>query len=411
MPETDISVDIAVVGGGAAGIAAAVTAARAGAATLLVDRQCMLGGMGSAALVHTICGLYLLRDAPGAHFAHEGFPREFAERLLKMGGASPPVRMGRLDVLPHDPAAFALLSDIMTGECRNLKVWLHCELSAVHTTASRVTGFNVLCCGQERRVVATHFVDASGDANLLHLANSPTTRAAPEDLQRPGYVVGLSGLPTAALSDGARLAIAHAIVSGIKDGSLSPSALGAGFRQAIHEGHAFLTIDLKGHANDEPYNPTDPACLAEVTRIGRRTATEIITYLRTRQDGFKYARISQWPARPGIRETRRATGRYELKGADILSGATFPDGAAVSTWPLELRENPRGPRWRFPETGAIGHIPLRSLQSASLDNVHVAGRCISCDHDAQAAIRVMATCMATGEAAAKAFTDGNGLAR
>ena len=156
MSERTVSVDVAVAGGGAAGIAAAVTAARAGASTVLIDRQCMLGGMGSAALVHTICGLYVLHDAPGVAFAHEGFPREFAERLIAMGGAAQPVRMGRVDVLPHHPAAFALLADSMASDCRNMRVWLHCELAAVHSDSSsrKVTAVEVLCCGERWQVNA-----------------------------------------------------------------------------------------------------------------------------------------------------------------------------------------------------------------------------------------------------------------
>ena len=111
-------IDILVVGGGTAGIAAAVSAARAGARTLLVERRNALGGMASNALVHTLCGLYLLRndDAQPLAYANEGFPREFAESVIRAGGASEPVRMGKLDVLPHQPAALAAVADDITRQ-------------------------------------------------------------------------------------------------------------------------------------------------------------------------------------------------------------------------------------------------------------------------------------------------------
>ena len=80
-----ISCEVVVAGGGSAGLSAAIAAARAGAETLLIERGGMLGGMGSSAFVHTICGLYEIRDAPGAIFANEGFPPEFAKRLIGCG--------------------------------------------------------------------------------------------------------------------------------------------------------------------------------------------------------------------------------------------------------------------------------------------------------------------------------------
>src|SRR5690606_11787358 len=75
---------------------------------------------------------------------------------------------------------------------------------------------------------------------------------------------------------------------------------------------------------------------------------------------------------------------------------------ALGTWPIELRERHTGPRWRFPEGNRPTHIPLRALRVRGAENLWVAGRCISCDHEAQASIRVIGTCMATGQAAGAA---------
>src|SRR6187401_2996476 len=113
--------DVLVAGGGSAGIAAAVAAARVGARTLLVERHGLLGGMASVALVHSICGLYRLDDGSKPPLlANGGFAAEFARQLLASGGASGPVRMGRVDVLLQRPAAFAQLSDTLVRQTPGL---------------------------------------------------------------------------------------------------------------------------------------------------------------------------------------------------------------------------------------------------------------------------------------------------
>jgi len=86
------SFDVAVVGGGSAGLAAAVSAARIGSRTLLVERSDLLGGNASLAYVHTICGLFAPADAGDANWIHPGFPRRFALGLRDAGAAAAPER-------------------------------------------------------------------------------------------------------------------------------------------------------------------------------------------------------------------------------------------------------------------------------------------------------------------------------
>ena len=100
-----------------------------------------------------------------------------------------------------------------------------------------------------------------------------------------------------------------------------------------------------------------------------------------------------------MRESRRWLGQARLTGEDVLSGRRFDDEIALATWPLELRETAKGAKLRFPENDLPAGIPLGSLRAAGDDRLFVAGRCLSCDHEAQASIRVMGTCFATGQAA------------
>src|ERR1700722_14122189 len=126
MPSTTLSCDVLVIGGGAAGIAAATAAGRAGAQTILLERYGFLGGLASAAWVGTICGLYL-RDTTGREAVpvSGGFPQEFASRLQTASGAKPLRVDAGLWVLPYQPPDFARVADAMVGETKNVTVILH----------------------------------------------------------------------------------------------------------------------------------------------------------------------------------------------------------------------------------------------------------------------------------------------
>lgn len=388
--------DVLVAGGGSAGIAAAVSAARAGARTLLVERGGLLGGMGTAALVHTICGLFLLRDDEQQVWANGGFARHFAERLLASGGAREPVRMGRVVVMPHDPAAFAALADEMAAEAPELEVWMHAEIVSV---ADGLEALEVVCRGVRRTVAASAYVDATGDATLTMLAGGDFAMTEPGRLQRPAYIAGLRGFSDGFFDDERRMRLAHGIVAAVSDGRLPREALGAGFRRGSTPDEAFLTIDLAGDREAETWDPVSPRLLGEVEVRGRKTARAIAQYLQLNEEGCGECRVTHWPARAGVRESRRACGVYELTGEDIIRGAVFDDAIANIGWPIELRERATGPKWLFPETTSPAQIPLRSLRHRDLARLWIAGRCLSCTHEAQASIRVMGTCMATGEAA------------
>jgi hypothetical protein len=385
--------DVLVAGGGSAGLAAAVSAARAGARTLLVERGGMLGGMAPAALVHSICGLYRLPqgDAPPA-WANPGFAVEFAQRLIRAGGAVEPVRMGRVDVLPQHPTAFACVADALVRETPRLEVLLHSEIVA----ASAKGEASLICRGREFEVRASTMIDATGDGALATLLGAPFAQETPERLQRPAFIFGLAGVDTVDFGDERRLRLAGRIATAVTAGELPAGALGAAFRATGWPGEVFVTIDFAG---DAAFDPTDPASLSALEMEGRALASELTAFLARNAAGFAASFISAFPSRIGVRESRRVEGLYRLETDDLLRGATFDDAVALATWPMELRETNRGPRLRFPTNGQPCEIPLRSLRFRDLDRCFVAGRCISCSHEAQASIRVIGTCLATGEAA------------
>jgi len=392
------SFDVAVIGGGSAGLAAAVTAARTGARTLLIERHGYLGGMGTASLVHSFCGLYLLREESGAVLANPGFASEIAERMIAATGIGP-LRMGRLDVLPQHPVEFVRIADQLVAAERTLELRLHTEVSAVSRNDDE---WEIGLCGRSgvRPVVSKNLIDASGDAVVAGLLGGGSSMAAAPKLQRRPTFSGSDS--TSSMADDSRLHTAGLIVEGVRGRPPSCGCAGHHFRASGRAGEIFASIDLAGGDTVSHFDPLDTACLTDLELRGRRLASEVMRWLSSRSESWRGAYISQWPVRAGIRESRRWIGEYVLTGADLLAGTRFDDEVALATWPMEFREDPKGPKLRYPEGNRPAGIPLRCLKPAGIDRLFVAGRCISTDHDAQASIRVMGTCFATGEAAGRA---------
>ena len=388
--------DVAVLGGGSAGLAAAVSAARQGARTLIIERHGYCGGMGSAALVHSFCGLYLLRSEPGAVPANPGIPMEIAEHMITATGIGPQ-RMGRVDVLPQHPIEFVAIADAMIAAEKNLTPYFHTEITAIRRQSGERWEVALASRSGHHTATARTLIDASGDAIAANMLDLDSAIAESPRLQRPAYVFGLHGVEPSGSDEG--LKIAGLIVEGIRAGRLEKSALGIAFRPSGRPGEVFGTIDLSGDEAGSPYDPCDTRTLTTLEHRGRAIATQATAWVREKHHGWKNAFISHWPARAGIRESRRWVGEHILTGDDIRHGKRFEDETCLATWPMEFRENNRGPKLVFPIDDRPTGIPLACLRPQGIDRLWVAGRCISTDHEAQASIRVMGTCFATGEAA------------
>jgi hypothetical protein len=390
--------DLAVIGGGSAGLAAAITAARSGARVIVIERHGFLGGMGTASLVHTFCGLYLLRMEPNAVFANPGFATEMATRMIAATGIGPQ-RMGRVDVLLQHPVEFVKIADELVAAEHTLELMLHTEVCGVSQTGP---GWKICISGRagEECIRARTLIDASGDAAVSEFLSSASEMTASAKLQRPAYIFGVR--TTAVMTDDLRLHTAGLIVEGVRRGELSVDAMGMTFRASGRAGEVFGSIDLSGCEESFDFDPLDRHCLTQIELRGRMLATSVMRWLTFRSDSWKTAYISHWPVRAGIRESRRWVGEYVLTGDDLLEGRRFDDEIALATWPMEFREDAKGPKWRYPKENRPAGIPIGCLRPIGIQNLWVAGRCISTDHDAQASIRVMGTCFATGEAAGRA---------
>lgn len=388
-----LSYDVAVVGGGAAGLAAALAAARAGARTALVERYGFLGGMATAGMVSTVCGLYHTTADGGPEPLNEGFCETFARRLSAMPGCEKPVRRGRAFVLPYTPFAFACLADQLTGAASGLDVHLHATLAAATTSGRRLESARVSTWEGEVELTARAFVDATGDAVLAHRAGAATETPPASERQLPSLVFVLQQVDPAAVAPGARVAVLRALAAAERDGRLPRGASHLALAPSPQPGEVVCKLALDGVVAGAG------GLMTAAEREGRRRALAVAQFLAT-LPGFARSFVSHAAPQIGVRESRRVVGRYRLTREDVLSGRRFEDGVARAAWPIELWEEGRtGPSYEYLEDGACYEIPLRALHARDLDNLYVAGRCMSATHEALGSARVIGTCLATGEAA------------
>jgi hypothetical protein len=392
--------DVAVVGGGSAGIAAAIAAAERGARCVLLEREATLGGNISQAFVHTICGLYFA-DEPAPRFANPGFPQRFANALRARGAARDPVRAGRVWVLPTDPAKLALVAVELCRATAGLEVVLGAELVGAALSTEPGGEQQLLWRGEDglqSQLSARIVIDTSGDAALAALAGAETETAGPEELQLPSYIFRLADVDASVLDElqgFGRLHVTRAVAGAVRAGDLPPGCESVLVRPGFEAGLVYVTLNVPRPAAG--WDPLDANCVADLQAEAKRSADQLIAYLRATRPAFARCRIDAWPARLGVREGRRLSGRTRVSRDDVCSGRRGADDIAISSWPIELWRDHRRATFTHAE-GPCG-VPLGALQSRSHPGLAAAGRCLAADADALGALRVIGTAIATGEAA------------
>jgi glycine/D-amino acid oxidase-like deaminating enzyme len=398
---TPAGYDVAVVGGGSAGIAAALAASRRGARTLLLEASGVLGGNASHAWVHTICGLYHPASEGEAVPAHAGFPARFAEGLRAVGGARAPERAGRVWVLPTHPPAIPAYAEALCRAEHALTLMMRRALSGASFAAGQGWHELALEPGGERgngdRVRARVVVDASGDAALAAALGAEIETAAPHELQIPSYIFRMTGVDTRDLEGFARLRVTHAVAGAARAGELPSGCESVLVRRGAESDEVYVTLNVPRPAD---YDPLDAQALAALEARARADAERLAAFLRRTREAFARSRVLAWPARIGVRESRRVCGRARVEREDVLGGRRRDDEVAISTWPIELWPDHR--RARFEHPAAACSIPLGALVSRSHPRLAMAGRCLSASHSALGALRVIGTALATGEAAGTA---------
>ncbi len=391
--------DVVVLGGGPAGIAAAVAAARAGRTTLLVERYGFLGGMGTAAGVTNFCGLHANVHGDIRQVVH-GVAADLLARIDRLGGLNAPHTVfGKTSAQAYDTAAYKIAADDLLLSAGVTLLFHALAVGVSMASPRKIHALLIETKSGRAAIVGRCFIDASGDGDLAHWAGAACDKGDHEgNLLYPSTMFRLNGIdPLRAGSDWGvipKLMLQAEAAGRYKFPRKTPIV-------RPQKNPIEWRVNLTQLANRQglAMDGTNAQELSDAEVLGRQQIASVAGFLKE-VPGFEASYIVDIAPQVGIRETRRVRGLYQLTESDVLDCASFDDTIGVNGWPLELHM--KGDvefRWpKIPESRGFNHLPYRMTVPPALDNLWVAGRCASMTHEAQSAARVTGACFVMGQA-------------
>lgn len=388
----DRSCDVLVVGGGVAGVCAAISSARLGADTVLVEKNNFPGGSAVIGMHRYICGLYDLDGDPPKqpdHTLNDGLVREICRHLFQRSPELLPETMGRVHVLPFQTDQLILIFHLLLNWETKLKSVFGGRVMTVETDKQQIASVQVTDGNDAHVLQPKAVVDCSGDAVVSRLSGADLVEDAPHMSQMAGFSMRIAGLKDS--DEMISLKVPYILNQAAKEKAIP-----------FHARFATMTL-LKDQTEAVLKLAIPNAGRHSETASAKRVAQNIHHYLTTQISAFEKTTIVAMSPRVVHREGDRMMGKYLLTAEDLLSGKKFTQNAVQNSWPIELWHPEKGPTYRYPK--GCYDIPEACHCSSSITNLFSGGRCISVTPEALGSTRVMGTCMALGEQAGRLATE------
>lgn len=386
--------DVVVCGGGPSGLVAAISAARCGRKTVLIERYGFLGGCATGGIVVPVSGFYF----QGKRVVG-GIAWELIRRLECMGAAQVELPKGHISV---NPECYKLVAEQMAVES-GVALYTNAYLSGHVSVGTHVTHAVIESKSGTEAIGGRCFIDATGDGDLCHLAGVPMLPIN-EGRQPVSLCFILSGVQTD--TPLLRDCIHHDGKNGRPSCNAEIRAyllecLGAG--KAPQFGGPWFNTLLTGDSlavniTRADADATDRASLAEAERSLRRDMFRLVSLLREKYPEFRQCEIVASAVNVGVRESRHIKGIRTMTLRDVMEGVVPACPVAHCAHPMDIHAA-KGASQQLTALKADCYVPHESMVAEGFDNLIAAGRCISAEREPFASLRVQATVMSIGEAA------------
>lgn len=377
--------DVAVIGGGFSGVAAALAAARQGSKVVLIEKSNCLGGAAVNCLVNPFMQYSTEIDGKKTDLA-AGIFKTICEKLKERNAYS------NYSFLEEELKM--ILNDMV--EKAGVKLIYHAYIFKVDKAGEHINSVSFATKSGEMTVKADCFIDATGDATVAYLAGCPTRLGRETDhLCQPMTLCFRLGNVDTEKFFKSKKTLDEKYKEALKSGKLmNPREDILVFKTPIENVLHFNTTRVVKK------NPTSPEEVTEAEILGRKQVFEIYNFMKEYADGLENSFLMSTAQEIGVRESRMIDGDYILTEDDCKGCRKFDDAVVACNYDIDIH-NPEGSgtsHYYF-KKGEYYTIPYRSLIPKKADNLLVAGRCISSDHSAQASYRIMPTVCCIGEAA------------
>lgn len=388
--------DLVVVGGGQAGCAAALAGVRGGLSVLLVEASGALGGSANIALVNPFMPFVTTIEEGGEKkplVLSAGIFTEFYDALCADG-----IYSGSAKTSTFNEESLKVILDRKMRDA-GVKVLFHATLCGVKCEGRRISSISVATVGGVLEFAAKTFVDATGDATLSTYAKCPFRLGRESDSLCQPMTLCFRVCNVDTVAFGKCRGEVNALYKKLQaEGRIkNPREDVLVFPTRIPGVLHFNTTRVVKH------NPTDAFSVSEAEAIAREQVVEMVGFLKANFECFKDAFLVSTAATIGVRESRMIDARHVLTQEELLACTHFDDGIAACNYDIDIHSpDGSGTSHHYFPAGVYYTIPYGSLVPKTLDNMLVAGRCIGATHEAQASVRIMPTCVCTGEAAGTA---------
>ncbi|MDZ7795376.1 MAG: FAD-dependent oxidoreductase [Spirochaetia bacterium] len=405
------SCEVLVVGGGPAGISAALAARRTGADTLLMERFGCFGGVITTVGMETL-GWYRYEGTVES----EGIGIEMERLAARMGGTT---KWPHNDSECLDADVFKVLADDLLDEA-GVRPLLHTMAVEAIVEEGQIKGVITESKSGRQAILAQRVIDCTGDADIAHLAGCSYHKLPKEEMLGVSTVFSCAGVDTRRFLEYAQANPRQysdwatewtPATTGKEDDLLTPY-LGQEFEQAKEMGVISKEIELggtwsalsdAGEATNlnlvymKSYDATDVRDLTEASQRGRKEALEALKALKAVVPGFENAKLRNFSMTLGVRDSRKINGRYRLTEKDVTSQAVFEDSIGIFPEFLDGYNI-----LVLPSSGRFFQVPYGCMVPDSVDNLLVAGRAVAGDRVSHTAMRNMMGCTVTGQGAGTA---------